>query len=90
MVPRHKVIVCLTSSERRALRRYVGAGAHPAALVRRAHILLKTGADGPHAWSDERIAEALETTRMTVSRVRQQFVAEGLDATMHRKRPTGR
>jgi hypothetical protein len=27
---------------------------------------------------------------MTVSRVGQQFVAEGLDATMHRKRPTGR
>jgi transposase len=68
----------------------VGAGTHPAALLRRAHILLKADAAGRHSWSDERIAEALETTRMTVSRVRQQFVAEGLDATMHRKRPTGR
>jgi len=27
---------------------------------------------------------------MTVSRVRQQFVTEGLDATLHRKKPTGR
>ena len=27
---------------------------------------------------------------MTVQRVRQQFAAEGLDATLHRKRPTGR
>ena len=27
---------------------------------------------------------------MTVMRVRQQFVAEGVDATMHRKRPTSR
>ena len=90
MAPPHKVVVRLTASERQALRRIVGAGTHPAALLRRAHILLKADAAGPHAWSDERIAEALETTRMTVSRVRQQFVAEGLDATMHRKRPTGR
>ena len=90
MAPPHKVVVRLTASERQALRRIVGAGTHAAALLRRAHILLKADAAGPHAWSDERIAEALETTRMTVSRVRQQFVAEGLDATMHRKRPTGR
>ncbi len=90
MAPPHKVVARLTASQRQALRRIVGAGAHPAALVRRAHILLKTDADGPHAWSDERIAEALETSRMTVSRVRQQFVVEGLDTTMHRKRPTGR
>lgn len=90
MAPPHKVVVRLTASERQAMRRIVGAGTHPAALLRRAHILLKADAAGPHAWSDERIAEALETTRMTVSRVRQQFVAEGLDATMHRKRPTGR
>jgi hypothetical protein len=27
---------------------------------------------------------------MTVRRVRQQFAADGLDATLHRKRPTGR
>ncbi len=90
MAPPHKIVVRLTASQRQALRRIVGTGRHSAALLRRAHILLKTDADGPHTWSDERIAEALETTRMTVSRVRQQFVAEGLDATMHRKRPTGR
>lgn len=68
----------------------VRAGSHSAALHRRAHILLKTDVDGQYSWTDERIAEALDTTRMTVMRVRQQFVAEGLDATMHRKRPTGR
>lgn len=90
MAPSHKIVVRLTSSQRGALRRVVRAGTHPAALHRRAHILLKSDADGPDAWPDERIAEALDTTRMTVSRVRQQFVAEGLDATMHRKRPTSR
>src|SRR4029077_18618025 len=53
-------------------------------------ILLRADADGPDAWTDEEIAECLETSRMTVMRVRQQFAAEGLDATLHRKKPTGR
>jgi len=68
----------------------VRGGAPGAPSPRRARILLKADADGPDAWTDERIAEALDTTRMTVMRVRQQFAAEGLDATLHRKKPTGR
>lgn len=90
MTPPHKVVVRLTAAQREALRRIVRAGRHPAALLRRAQILLKSDSAGPDAWPDERIAEALDTTRMTVSRVRQQFVTEGLDATIHRKRPTSR
>lgn len=90
MTPRHKVVIRLSSDQRQALRRIIRTGRHPAAMVRRAHILLKADADGPEAWTDERIAEALDTTRTTVARVRRQFVAEGLDATLHRKRPTGR
>ena len=90
MVPSHKVVIRLTADQRRALRQLVHTGKHPAAMRRRAHILLKADADGPDAWTDERIAEALDTTRMTVMRVRQQFAAEGLEATLHRKRPTGR
>src|SRR5262249_46717478 len=39
---------------------------------------------------DERIAEALDLNRMTVSRVRSQFAAEGLDATLHKKAAPGR
>jgi transposase len=85
-----KVVVRLTPDQRRALAPIVRTGVHPAAMRRGAHILLKTDAAGPDAWTDGRIAEALDTTRHTVSRVRQKFVAEGLDATLHRKRPTGR
>ncbi len=85
-----KVVVRLTASQREALGALVHTGTRPAALRRRAHILLKADADGPDPWSDERIAEALDTTRVTVMRVRHQFTAEGLDATLHRKRPTGR
>ncbi len=83
-----KVVVRLTPPQRESLEALVHTGTRPAALRRRAHILLKADADGPDPWTDERIAEALDTTRMTVMRVRHQFTAEGL--TLHRKRPTGR
>jgi len=90
MPPSSKVVVRLTADQRRTLERVARTGEHPALTTRRARILLKADADGPDAWTDERIAEALDTTRMTVSRVRQQFATQGLDATLHRKKPTGR
>ena len=90
MVPASKVVITLTAEQRHLLQRLVHTGTHPAAMRRRAHILLKADAGGPDAWTDERIADHLETSRMTVQRVRQQFAAEGLDATLHRKKPTGR
>lgn len=90
MPPASKVVVRLTDDQRDALGRLLRTGSHPAALRRRAAILLRADADGPDAWTDEEIADHLETTRITVQRVRQQFAAEGLDATLHRKKPTGR
>ena len=65
-------------------------GSHPAAMRRRASILLLSDADGPDAWLDDDIAERLETSRMTIQRVRRQFAAERFDAALHRKKPTGR
>lgn len=85
-----KVEVRLDHRQRHILTRLVRTGTHPAAQVRRAQILLKADADGPDAWSDARIGKTLGCSFMTVRRVRQQFVSEGLDATLHRKRPTGR
>src|SRR3954453_7890515 len=90
MVPASKVIVSLTEEQRQALGRLVRTGTHPGAMRRRAQILLKADADGPDPWTDEEIDRHLETSRRTVQRVRQQFAAEGLDATLHRKKPTGR
>jgi transposase len=85
-----KVVVRLTADQRRTLTQLVRTGARPASQVRRAQILLKADADGPDAWGDARIGRAQGCSFMTVRRVRQQFVAEGLDATLHRRRPTGR
>ncbi len=90
MVSPQKVVVRLTADQRQMLTRLVRTGTHPAAMLRRAQVLLKADADGPDDWSDTRIGEALGCSFMTVRRVRQQFVAEGLDASLHRKRPTGR
>jgi hypothetical protein len=45
------------------------------------------GPGGP-GWVDERIAEAVETSQPTVSRVRKQFVQEGLEAALQRRAPT--
>jgi transposase len=90
MVPKSKVVIRLTDEQRAALTRLLRTGTHPAAMRRRADILLLADADGPEAWTDEEVADHLGTSRMTVQRVRQQFAAEGLDATLHRKKPTGR
>ena len=90
MTPKHKVVIRLTDEQRTALTRLLRTGTHPAAMRRRADILLLADADGPEAWTDEEIADHLGTSRMTVQRVRQQFTVEGLDATLHRKKPTGR
>jgi transposase len=90
MTPASKVVIRLTDEQRQALRALVRTGSHAAHTRTRAQSLLRADADGPDAWPDERVAEALGVCRMTVSRVRHQFAAEGLDATLHRKRPTGR
>jgi transposase len=90
MVSPLKISVRLDGHQRRVLAQLARTGTHPSAQVRRAQILLKADADGPDAWSDTRIGKTLGCSFMTVRRVRQQFVAEGLDATLHRKRPTGR
>jgi hypothetical protein len=55
-----------------------------------ARILLKAdeGGDAPReAWSDVKIADALEVSRSTVSRVRERFAWEGLEAALVHRRP---
>ena len=85
-----KVLVRLDDRQRPALDRFVRTGTRSSAAVRRARVLLRADADGPDRWSDIRIGKALGCPSMTARRVRLQFGADGLDATLHRKRPTGR
>ena len=88
--PASKIEVRLSSDQRATLQRLVHTGTHSAHSRRRAAILLRADADGSDGWPDERIAEALDISRNTVWRVRAQFAAEGLDATLHKKKAADR
>jgi transposase len=88
--PASTIEVRLSGYQRTTLQRLVRTGTHPGHARRRAAILLRADADGPDNWTDDRIAEALGINRNTVWRVRAQFVAEGLDATLHKKKAAGR
>lgn len=80
--------VVLDEAQRAELRTLVGSGVAPARMLARARVLLKAdhGEGGP-GWSDAAIAGALDLHPATVQRIRRQFVAEGLAATLERKRP---
>lgn len=82
-----KYIVKLTAEERERLQALIRSGKHPARKLIRARILLKadTAEDG-EAWSDSRIAEALDTSLGTIARVRQQYVEEGVEGVLTPKR----
>jgi transposase len=90
VTPASKVVVRLTADQRQTLEPLLHTGAHPAHATRRARILLRADANGPDAWPDERIAQTLDVCRRTVSRVRQQFAAEGLDATLPKTKAADR
>jgi transposase len=80
--------VNLTPKERAELHKLLGAGTSPARRIMHAHILLKADR-GLEGWtmSDSAVAEALETSRNTVARVRQRYVEEGFEAALSRRDP---
>lgn len=83
-----KYKVTLTKEERTELEELVSVGKSAARKLSRARILLKADASprGP-AWEDGRISEALEVGPATVERVRKQFVEQGLQVALDRKKP---
>lgn len=83
-----KYPVVLTDAEREELKSLIAAGTAPARKLTHARILLKAdqGPAGP-GWVDERVADAVETSQPTVSRVRKQYFEEGLEAALNRRAP---
>ena len=79
--------VTLTAEERNSLQGLIAAGKASAQKLAHARMLLKAdaGPGGP-AWTDRRIAQALEVSVATVERLRQRLVEEGLDAALARKK----
>lgn len=89
MLKQVKYVVRLEAEERQELVDLVTKGKRAASVLTRARILLRADADRD-GWDDEAIVEALDVSLSTVHRVRQAFVEEGLEASLFRKRPTGR
>src|SRR4051812_27566404 len=82
-----KYLVTLTVDERAQLTGLIASGKGAAKKLAHARILLKADqAGGGPAWTDERVAEAVEVSVATVERVRQRFVEYGLDAALARKK----
>lgn len=83
-----KYIVTLVQEERRMLQAMLSKGKAAARKLMHARILLKADAsDGGPSWNDDAIAEGLEVGRATVERVRREFVEEGLEAALERRKP---
>src|SRR5436305_6337290 len=81
-----KYKVTLTAEERKSLQELITGKAAAKKLIH-ARILLKAdAAPGGPAWTDARIAEALEVHVTTIESLRQRLVEQGLDAALGRKK----
>jgi len=83
---RKKWAVELSREERDDLSGLINKGKAAARTILKARILLKTD-EGPSGggWTDERIAEALETNVTQIARVRRKLVEQGMAAAFTRK-----
>ena len=83
-----KYIVTLTEEERRMLREMLSRGKSAARKLMHARVLLKADrGSGGGELDDATIAKEVEIGRATVERVRKQFVEEGLEAALARRKP---
>jgi hypothetical protein len=88
MSRKRKNPVILTEEDRGTLEGLIAHGHAPARQLTHARILLKADeATNTPSWPDTKIADALEVSRSTVARVRERFVAEGLEAALLHRRP---
>jgi hypothetical protein len=82
-----KYKVTLTAEERNSLQELIANSKVAAKKLIHARILLKAdAAPGGPAWTDVRIADALEVNVTTVERLRERFVEQGLEAALGRKK----
>ena len=86
-----KYRVTLTAAEREQLCAMISSGKAAARKLIHARILLKADqAPGEPGWTDEHIAEGLDSSVPTLNRVRRAFVEQGLAAALNPQKPTNR
>ena len=88
LIMKKKYPVILSETQRDYLRSLIAAGTAPARKLTHARILLK-GDQSPQGpgWVDDAVAEAVQVSQPTVSRVRKQYFEEGLEAAINRRPP---
>ena len=83
-----KYIVTLTEEERQTLQALISRGKAAARKLAHARILLKADQDpGGPGLDDAAIASDVQAGRATIERVRKEFVEEGLQAALERRKP---
>ena len=80
-----KYIVRLSEDERHFCRDVIKKLKGSSQKVKRAQILLKADTNGP-GWTDQKISESFDCREQTVENVRKQFVLEGFEAAIERKK----
>lgn len=85
MTRRKLYVVDLTTKEKDYLKKITSSGKHSARKILRANILLKADVNGP-GWEDIQIQEVFHTSSTTVEVCRKQFVTEGLEGAITRKK----
>lgn len=81
-----KYQINLNNEERKELEGIIKRGKHSAATIKRANILLDLDENTGNVSTQEEIAERFKTTTVTIYNVSRQFVEEGLQATLYRKK----
>ena len=81
-----KYPVYLSAEERKELEGIIKKGKHSAATIRRANILLDLDENNGNVDKQEEIAKRFKTSTATIYNVSRQFVGEGLQATLYRKK----
>ena len=85
-MPSVKYIIELTDADRKTLKDIVGKGTAPAKSILRANILLASDRNNKNHMTVAEIAAAYHTTSTTVQKVRTSYAANGLEATIKRKK----
>lgn len=84
-----KYMVRLTADERTYLQGLIHKGKVAAYKRLHAEILLKADiSESGEKWQDSRISEAFGVSTLTIERVRQRLVQEGLEAALNRAQPS--
>ena len=81
-----KYKVNLSESQRKELEGITKRGKHSAATIKRANMLLALDENGGVVDKQEEIANRLRTSTVTIYNVSRQFVEEGLEAALYRKK----